>query len=103
VFQDLLGEGILAREVMIEGALRNVGKFQDLVDPSCRVASRVYLLEANFDEFFSCSTVRHNAILDWSTPQKDAQLLRGLMKRPFAGAHFDPYGLTEIFSVDDSG
>src|SRR5258708_10944994 len=70
VFQDLLGEGILAREVMIEGALRNVGKFQDLVDPSCRVARRVYLLEANFDESFSCSMARHNSILDWSAPRR---------------------------------
>src|SRR5258706_263444 len=103
VFQDLLGEGILAREVMIEGALRNVGKFQDLVDPSCRVASRVYLLEANFDEFFSCSMVRHNPILDWSTPQKDAKMLRDLMKRRFRWRSFRLYWLTGIFSVDDSG
>jgi hypothetical protein len=63
----------------------------------------VYLLEANFDEFFSCSMVCHNPILDWSTPQKDAKLLRDLMKRRFAGARSHSYGLTGIFSVDDSG
>jgi hypothetical protein len=63
----------------------------------------VYLLETNFDEFFSCSMVCHNLVLDWSTPQKDTKLLRGLMKGRFAGAHSDRYGLTGIFSVDDSG
>jgi hypothetical protein len=87
VFQDLLGEGILAREVMIEGPFRNVGKFQDLVDPSRRVASGVYLFEANFDEFFSCSMVRHNFILDWSTPQKNTKLLRDLVVESALAAH----------------
>ncbi|HEY4050465.1 MAG TPA: hypothetical protein VGM27_26680, partial [Acidobacteriaceae bacterium] len=38
-----------------------------------------------------------------STPQKDTKLLRGLMKRRFAGARSHSYGLTGIFSVDDSG
>jgi len=104
VFQDLLGEGILAGEVMIEGALRNVGKFQDLVDPSRRVASRVYLLEANFDEFFSCPMVRHNHILDWSAPQNDVKMLGDLMKGVLSLALIPiVVSRPESFSLDDSG
>jgi hypothetical protein len=52
----------------------------------------VYLLEANFDEFFSCSMVCHNPILDWSTPQKDAKLLRGLMVESRKGSRKKPSG-----------
>ena len=40
---------------------------------------QLVLREANFDEFFSCSMVRHDSILNWSTPQKDAKMLRDLM------------------------
>src|SRR5260370_1275577 len=51
--EDLFGEGLLAGEVVIEGAFGDAGEVEDLFDSRGCVAVRMHLLEADGEEMLA--------------------------------------------------